>query len=546
MFKIDLRHVFYLSSLILFLLSCRKHEIQPSGTLSLSTIAIRLDTTIGTQSTVTVQSTVSWTAELSPVVSWLRIDMTSGAPGNTVVRLIVLSNNGTANPQTATITFFPVGSSNIPPVTLTVTQKPYSFNLGFRKALGGQNFEGITSQAVRSPDGGTVIAGTTYSNDGDVYRNHGGADVWVVKLNATGDTVWTKVYGGTLDDYAASIVATPDGGYAVAGSTQSNDGDVHGNHGGSDIWVLKLDASGDTLWTKTYGGSADEGNGYTVTTSDGGYAVAGYTNSNDGDAHDNHGSHDMWLIKLNKDGALMWSQTYGGSNLDETRSIAATPDGGFVLAGLTASNDKDVTGFHIPTIVGFDMWVIKVDGNGNKIWAHAYGGTTDDVAISITAAAGGYVVAGYTNSSDGDVEGYHGSANSPVFYDMLVIKLDENGNKLWAHAYGGTLDDYALSVVSTTDGGYAVAGGASSKNGDVSGYHGNGGDLDMWVIKLDNAGNKQWGKTIGGLGDEYCFSIIPASGGFILAGLTDGSDGDMSGAGSHGDYDIWVAKLLVQ
>jgi hypothetical protein len=273
--------------------------------------------------------------------------------------------------------------------------------------------------------------------------------------------------------------------------------------------------------------------------------VAGYTASNDGDVNGNHGSHDMWLIKLNSNGALMWSQTYGGSYLDDARCITVAPGGGFVLAGLTSSNDKDVTGFHVPTIVGFDMWIVKVDDNGNKLWAHAFGGTTDDVAVAITAIAGGYVATGYTNSNDGDVKGYHGPA-APLFYDMLVIKIDDNGNKLWANAYGGNFDEYGLAIAATADGGCLVAGGAASKNGDVSGYNGNGGNGDMWVIKLNGDGNKQWNKTIGGAGDDYCFSITPVANGFIVAGPTDGTDGAMAGAGSHGDYDIWVAKVIIQ
>jgi hypothetical protein len=171
MFKIFLSPALLLVVLILLLFSCRKHEMRSTGTLSLDKIAIRLDTTVGTQAIVTVRSTVSWKAELVPAVSWIRIDIASAGAANTVVRLVVLSNNGTTDPQVATITFSPVSSSDISPVTLTVTQRPYTFNLGFRKALGGNKFEGIASQAVSSQDGGTVIAGTTFSNDGDVLRN---------------------------------------------------------------------------------------------------------------------------------------------------------------------------------------------------------------------------------------------------------------------------------------------------------------------------------------------------------------------------------------
>ena len=547
MFNIQLRQGCILGALILIIFSCRKHDVTlPSGTLTLSTTAIRIDTATGTQGSVTVESTVAWTATLSPVVNWIRIDSTAGPAGKTVVRLTVLSGSGTASPRTATIIFSPVGNSNIMPVTLTVTQQPYAFNFIFRKALGGTKEESTSGQLIRLPDGGTVLVGTAASNDGDVHRNHGGSDAWVVKLNAAGDTVWTKTYGGTQGDVGNSIIATPDGGYMLAGATQSVDGDVHNNHGGYDIWLLKLNAAGDTVWTKTYGGTADDGNGFIVATNDGGYAIAGYTDSNNGDVQRNHGGRDVWLIKVNKDGALQWSQTYGGSYLDEGRSITAAPGGGFVIAGLTESNDKDVVGYHIPTFVGFDMWIVKVDDNGNKQWTRALGGSIDDAAISITAATDGYLVTGYSNSIDGDINGYHGSTLSPIFYDMMVVKLDNNGEKVWSRDFGGTFDEYGLVVAATADGGCLVAGGASSKNGDVSGYTGNGGYEDIWVIKLNGAGNKQWGKTIGGSGDDYCFSITPTVDGFMLAALSESTDGDMAGSKSHGDTDIWVTKVVVQ
>ncbi|MEO8404276.1 MAG: BACON domain-containing carbohydrate-binding protein [Chitinophagaceae bacterium] len=540
------RQAFVFLSLTLFILSCRKHETITNGTLTLSTNAIHVDTTVNTQATFTVQSTVPWIAQLPTTVNWISIDKTSGAPGNTIIKLTVLSNNGTATPQTATITFSPGINSNIPSVSITVTQKPVSLTFGFRRALGGQKEDQLSSQTINTPDGGIVLAGTTSSNDGDVHKNHGLRDAWIVKLNAGGDTVWTKTYGGTLDDNATSIVAATDGGYIVAGSTKSTDGDIHANHGDADLWVLKLNANGDTLWTKTYGGSATEGNGFIVTAPDGGYVISGFTASNNGDVQGNHGGEDMWLIKIDRNGALLWSHVYGGSNLDEVRAITATPDGGFVLAGLTDSNDQDVTGFHIPVFIGFDMWVVKVDGNGNKLWAHALGGTFDDVAIAVTSSASGYVVTGYTTSNNGDVPDYHGPA-TPFYHDMLAIKLDNDGNKLWAHAFGGSREEYGLAVASTSDGGYILAGGTSSIDGDVApGYHGNGGTLDMWILKIDKDGNKQWNKTIGSTGDDYPFSVVPVPEGFIIAGVSEGNDLDMAGAASHGDLDIWITKLLVQ
>jgi hypothetical protein len=226
--------------------------------------------------------------------------------------------------------------------------------------------------------------------------------------------------GRSNDDEARSVVQTGDGGYIVAGYTRSNDGDVSGNHGGADAWVVKLNSDGTIAWQKTLGGSSYDEAHSIVQTSDGGYIVAGYTRSNDGDVSGNHGEEDAWVVKLDSEGNIEWQKTFGGSSYDEANSIVQTSDGGYIVAGYTKSSNGDVAygGSTYHGGIQEDVWVIKLDSHGNIIWQEALGGGGYDRAFSIAQTSDdGYVVAGYAGSNDGDVSGNHGS------YDVWVVKL---------------------------------------------------------------------------------------------------------------------------
>jgi hypothetical protein len=217
--------------------------------------------------------------------------------------------------------------------------------LQWQKSLGGTDDE-VATAIQPTTDGGYIVAGYSSSNNGDVSGNHGGRDYWVVKLNSTGDTLWTKSLGGTDDEVANSIQQTTDGGYIVAGYSSSNNGDVTGNHGNDDYWVVKLNSTGDTLWTKSLGGTDDEVATSIQQTADGGYIVAGWSVSIDGDVTDTHGSGDYWIVKLNSSGDTLWTKSLGGTSSDLANSIQQTTDGGYIVAGNSWSNDGDVTGNH--------------------------------------------------------------------------------------------------------------------------------------------------------------------------------------------------------
>jgi PKD repeat protein len=217
--------------------------------------------------------------------------------------------------------------------------------------------------------------------------------------------VWQKCLGGSASDFGSSIKQTSDGGYIVAGGTNSTDGNVTGNHGPQDAWVVKLDKSGDVVWQKCLGGSASESGSSIEQTSDGGYIVAGYSSSNDGNVTGNHGSQDAWVVKLDQSGDVVWQKCLGGSSIDYGSSIKQTPEGGYIVAGYSGSNDGNVTGNHGSR----DSWVVKLDENGNVVWQKCLGGSSIDYGRSIERTSeGGYIVAGYSGSNDGNVTGNHG------------------------------------------------------------------------------------------------------------------------------------------
>lgn len=396
----------------------------------------------------------------------------------------------------------------------------------FNIVYGGTKRDGGAAIA-KTADGGYIMAGSTESNDGDVSGNHGLYDAWVVKIDKSGNKTWQKALGGTGYDVANSVITTSDGGYVMAGYANSNDGDVKGNHGASDAWVVKLNASGNIVWQKALGGTnADEARSITAA-SDGGYFIAGITLSNDGDVTGKHGGFDAWVIKLDNSGNKVWQKALGSTGYDVGNAIITTSDGGCVMAGDVSANDGDASGYH----GGLDAWVVKLDGKGNIVWQHALGGTSDDEAKSIMPTSdGGYVIAGGTRSFNGDVSGFHGAG------DAWVVKLDPVGNKVWQKALGGTGFDYAYSITTTTDGGCVMAGSADSKDGDVSGVHGG---ADAWMVKLDATGNKVWQKVQGGTGYDGGNAIITTTdGGFIIAGDSFSNDGDLSG--NHGVSDAWI------
>jgi protein involved in ribonucleotide reduction len=341
---------------------------------------------------------------------------------------------------------------------------------------------GVYGQSVQATkDGGYIVAGTT--------RSYGatGIDVYLLKVDGSGNKVWEKTYGGTGDDYGQSVQATKDGGYIVAGYTTSF------GAGLADFYLVKVDSSGNKMWEKTYGGAGwDQGNSVQVT-SGGGYIIAGHTNSFGA------GVNDFYLVKVDRSGNKMWAKTYGGSGSDQGNSVQVTSDGGYIISGMSTSFGNG----------SGDVYLVKVDRSGNKVWEKTYGGTQWDNSWNVQVTKdGGYIIAGVTESF-GDQYG-----------DVYLVKTDSSGNKIWEKTYGGTGMDWGYSVHVTSDGGYIITGTISAP-GNV--------DTDVYLVKIDGSGNKLWEKTYGGAGWDQGNSVqVTSDGGYIVTGFT-GSFGSQNG-----------------
>ncbi|MEX0724482.1 MAG: hypothetical protein WD053_11415 [Gracilimonas sp.] len=399
----------------------------------------------------------------------------------------------------------------------------------------GGSREDVARSIQVTNDGGYIVAGYSKSNDGDVSGNNDGYDYWVLKLDGTGSIEWEENYGGSSDDYANSIQITDDGGYIMAGRSGSNDGDVSENHGSFDYWIVKLDGSGNIEWEGSYGGSSNDYANSIQITDDGGYIVAGWSRSNNGDISGNNGFDDYWIVKLDGSGDIQWEENYGGSSNEQANSIQTTDDGGYIVVGWSTSDDGDVSG-HYGNEFREDYWIVKLDGSGSIEWEGNYGGTMYDEAHSVQQTDdGGYIVAGESNSDDGDVSDNKGS-------NFWIVKLDGSGSIEWEENYGGSSGEYAHSIQTTDDGGYIVAGWAISDDGDVSGQHGFG---DYWVVKLGGSGNIEWEGNYGAGQIDRAYSIQQIDvGSYIVAGqsyYSSSDDGDVSG--NNGVWDYWVVKL---
>ncbi len=414
---------------------------------------------------------------------------------------------------------------------LLATVLPAQPSIQWQKSLGGTSSE-TASSIQQTSDGGYIMAGFTLSNNGDVTGYHGGGDCWVVKLNNSGEIQWQNAFGGSSTESAFSVQQTIDNGYIFAGRTYSHDGDVTANHGEWDYWIVKLNSAGHLEWQKTLGGSLDDMAYSIQQTSDGGFVVAGFSMSMDGDVSGALGDADYWIVKLNNTGSIEWEKSLGGTNGGESAySIRQTNDGGYIVVGETQSTDGDITYNH----GNDDCWVVKLNSNGAIEWQRTLGGFASDRGWGIQQTSdSGYVLISYAGSPDGDITGWHG------LYDYWVVKLSEVGDIQWQKALGGSDDDFGRSICQTNDGGYVVAGTTRSTDGDVllnDGYQ------DVWAIKLNSIGEQQWQKTLGGSNAEVANAIVLTSdGGYIIVGESYSNDGDVSG--NHGGKDFWIVKLF--
>jgi len=352
----------------------------------------------------------------------------------------------------------------------------------FQRTYGGV-YEDYGSSVQQTTDGGYVVAGTTTS------FGAGQEDIYVLRLDAYGDTVWTRTYGGPGFDEGHSAQQTKDSGFVIAG-------DMDDSGGGLNVFLIKTDAHGNEVWTGTYG-YVDMDFGWSVQqTTDSGYVVAGYTFLN------GTNNTDVYLVKTDAHGDTLWTRTFGGLGSEAGYSVRQTTDGGYIVAGLTSSFGAG----------GEDVYLVRTNANGDTTWTRTFGGSQWDIGYSVQQTTdAGFIIVGYAESF-----GTRG--------DVYLIKTDASGDTLWTKTFGGDSNDCGESVRQTADGGYIVAGTTSS--------FGSGG---VYLVKTDANGDTEWTRTYGGTNSEWSMSVgCTSDGGYVIIGATQSF-----GAGL---YDVYLIK----
>lgn len=411
---------------------------------------------------------------------------------------------------------------------LTNAQAP---SFSWQKTFGGSG-DDFGGNMIKTSDGNYIVCGTTTSSDGDFSINRGDYDAFAIKFDADGNFIWSKTYGGSAYDDFTNIIETDNGGFLITGTTASNDGDVSGNHGGEDIWLVRLSSTGNIVSQKCFGGSGDEYNGPSslglIKTHDHNYMFAAVTNSSDGDVPQNLGGNDGWVVKINRHGNIIFSKIYGGSADDDITSIMELNDSKYVIAGTTHSIDGTGIGNHGDA----DYMLIKIGTTGNVKWSRCYGGSGSDIFHEGVGVFNNIIaLGGSTTSSDGDVTGFHGGA------DSWVIKINaQNGNIKWANCFGTALTETLLDLLKTNDG-YVFVDAV-----DSAGYC----CFETWdaqAAKISNSGNEEWSKIFGGSDfDQVNTGLETDDDGLLLNCVTTSTDGDITN--NHGGpEDGWLVKL---
>ena len=368
---------------------------------------------------------------------------------------------------------------------------------------------------LQTYDSGYIVAGTTSSGNIDVSGYKGIADVWILKLNSSGNIQWSKCFGGSGAEKVTGMYAAHDSGYIITATSQSIDGDViNGNADKGINWTFKIDPNGVIAWQK---------NSLIIssmrTLPHGGYIVAGISKPVD-----------YWIAKTDDTLGIIWQKSYGGSKDDRTRDIQCTLDGGYIVAGNTKSSDGDVKDY-----MGsfYDVaWVLKLDDTGGIQWNRTY---KDGFAFCIRQLPDStYLLAGQTTYPSVAARVHS------TMPDYWLMKLDKNGDTLWQRAYGTVGGEALYAIQPTKDAGCVLAG---FTEGGVAGDVGfSNGKADMWVVKVNHVGDIDWQTSLGGMYYEQAHDLRSTmDGGFVLAGFSSSLDGDVTRY--LGGTDIWIVKL---
>lgn len=415
----------------------------------------------------------------------------------------------------------------------------YAQDISWEKSYGGKHAE-FLSDVVAAPDYGFLLAGSSLSdkNGNKETPSNGNFDYWLWKMNEHGAPEWQKSYGGSGMDFLQSVQLTSEGGFILAGISGSSKDNAkrEDSRGGDDFWILKIDPNGNEQWQKTIGGNGQEQLSSIRRTKDGGYIIGGSsTSGKSGDkTEENFGNLDYWVVKLSSDGKIEWQKTYGGKYLDQLKTVEQTLDGGYIIGGYSNS---PVSGNKQDANMGAgDYWIIKTDKSGAIEWQRTLGGDGDDnLTALIPCKTGGYLLGGSSNSGSSKDKTKANDKGT----DFWLVRLDNNGRTIWQETYNYGKTDLLTSIIENEDhtfliGGYARTAAGKSDNTDSN---------DYIALKINDKGEKLWDKTVGSDGEDILGRLIETrDGGYLLAGTSKGKP-SRDKTGSLGGSDFWVVKL---
>lgn len=414
----------------------------------------------------------------------------------------------------------------------------------WQNTIGGSDSD-IISDLHATPDGGYIIGGYSRSNaSGDKSEDQiGDFDLWVVKVDAFGVVEWENTIGGSEKDQLGNIFPSNDGNYFIIAESNSNiSGDKTQNSNGlTDLWILKLDASGNILWQQTYGGNLEDRLATGSLTLDGGLILTSQSSSNiSGDkTAPSKGLSDAWTLKLDENGMIEWQKSIGGSSNDRGNKIIQTPDGGYVLI---ADSSSPISGEKTENSFGEgDYWIVKLDAQGLVQWDNTIGGSQFDTAVDVlNTADGGYLIGGYSSSSiSGDkTENNLGSS------DFWVLKLNNAGVIEWDNTIGGNaIETFSEGMKQLSDGSYLVCGSSSTGVSGDKTLVSKGGS-DIWILNLDALGVITGQTVIGGSFDDYANNLVLTDdGGFVIASDSYSNISEDKSEDAVGIEDYWIFKM---
>lgn len=432
--------------------------------------------------------------------------------------------------------------------------------LTIKKYLGGSGVD-FGQFITGTNDGNMLIIGQTESLDGDVIGNHGGGDIWVANITQSGTINWQKALGGSGKDVAFSYAYNAtDGSVVIAAYTESTNGDITGSRGSGDVWIAKLSSTGALLWQKILGGSSRETPLNIINTNDGNYLLSAETLSANSDVTGNHGGSDIWLVKMDPAGTILWKRCYGGSN-NETgtngdgfgSSLLEPSPGNYLFSANTSSNNGDVSNYN----GGYsDSWLVETDISGNILWQKCIGGDGVDISRKLKMTPNGTAIL-LSQAASSNLPNYHPSNGTASNFDVLITSVNSSGVQQKQSCFGSSYSESPYDLTVLNDSEYVFLAKVIGDGGDVTGTSTNTNiSKDIWMVKTTIDAIK-WKKSFGGSRDEQpaewignvvsSSDLYPVAGGdFVFTAITSSNDGNVIRSHPYGsiyDYDVWLVSM---